>query len=323
VNDPRPTMPCALPRSWTSSVASSSRSSEASSPARPTATRRSPYIACTDIGAFAALAFADPDRFVDRKLNLLGDFTSGDDLAATLTRVGGRPVRHKVPPVWLKRIFAREWITLRRMFEGCGRPPHPPAMLDALAECRSLRPETPRLRALRAYDRVGTRDLTRRGRRDSARVALLPANEDPRRHSLSSVGLHRAGDVGVDLAGDVGAAVGEAVAGDVDVDAGLERQRRPGVAQAVELQPWEGLGRVGTAGRCRPREPSPSRWAGTRGSHRSSPIRRVAVVGLRVEPAWPIACSAIAASSTGVTGEYASPVALLPRGGGLRRSRRT
>lgn len=101
-----------------------------------------PYVACTDIGAFAALAFADPDRFLDRKLNLLGDFTSGDELAATLTRVGGRPIRHRVPPVWLMLIFARQWITLRRMFEGWGRPPHPPAILDALAECQSLRPDT-------------------------------------------------------------------------------------------------------------------------------------------------------------------------------------
>jgi uncharacterized protein YbjT (DUF2867 family) len=101
-----------------------------------------PYVACTDIGAFAALAFADPERFIGRRLNLLGDFTSGDELAATLTRVGGRPVRHKVPPVWLMHIFAREWITLRRLFEEWGRPPHPPAMLDALANCRDLRPDT-------------------------------------------------------------------------------------------------------------------------------------------------------------------------------------
>lgn len=101
-----------------------------------------PYVACTDIGAFAALAFADPERFAGRKLNLLGDFISGDDLAATLSRVGGRPVRHKVPPVWLMRIFAREWITLRRLFEGWGRPPHPGVMLESLANCRSLRPDT-------------------------------------------------------------------------------------------------------------------------------------------------------------------------------------
>lgn len=101
-----------------------------------------PYVACTDIGAFAALAFADPDRFLDRKLNLIGDFITGDDLAVTLTRVGGRPVRHKAPPIWLMRIFAREWITLRRLFERWGRPPHPPVILDALAECRDLRPDT-------------------------------------------------------------------------------------------------------------------------------------------------------------------------------------
>jgi len=101
-----------------------------------------PYIACTDIGAFAALAFADPETFLGRTLNLVGDFVSGDELAATLTRVGGRTVRHKAPPMWAMRIFAREWITLRRTFESWGRPPHPPAMLDALADCHGVRPET-------------------------------------------------------------------------------------------------------------------------------------------------------------------------------------
>jgi uncharacterized protein YbjT (DUF2867 family) len=100
-----------------------------------------PYVATTDIGAFAALAFAEPDRFTGRKLNLIGDFTSGDALAAMLTRVGGHRVRHKVPPIWLMHVFAREWITLRRLFEKWGRPPHPAAMLDAMAECRDLRPE--------------------------------------------------------------------------------------------------------------------------------------------------------------------------------------
>lgn len=101
-----------------------------------------PYVACTDIGAFAALAFADPERFEGRQLNLVGDFTSGDELAAMLTRVGGTPVRHKAPPVWLMHVFAREWIALRRTFERWGRPPHPRPMLDAVDECRRLRPDT-------------------------------------------------------------------------------------------------------------------------------------------------------------------------------------
>ncbi|MCB1015940.1 MAG: NmrA/HSCARG family protein [Acidimicrobiales bacterium] len=101
-----------------------------------------PYVACTDIGAFAALAFADPDQFVGRKLNVIGDFLSGDELAELLSEKTGRRIRHKVPPVLAMRVFAREWIVLRRTFEGWGRPPYPDVMLESLDECRRLRPDT-------------------------------------------------------------------------------------------------------------------------------------------------------------------------------------
>ena len=69
--------------------------------------------------------------------------------------------------------------------------------------------------------------------------------QDPRSDAVGGVGLHRPRDVGVDLAGDVGAAVVEAVAHDVDVDALLKGERGPGVAEAVELQPRERLVGVG------------------------------------------------------------------------------
>lgn len=100
-----------------------------------------PYIACQDIGEFARLAFADPDTYVGRKLNLVADFISGDELAAVLSRVCGRPFRHKAPPIWLMWIFAREWITLRKQFEAWGRAPHPAVMLQAIEESRRLLPE--------------------------------------------------------------------------------------------------------------------------------------------------------------------------------------
>jgi hypothetical protein len=45
-----------------------------------------PYVACEDIGEFARLAFEDPDTFLGRKLNLIGDFISGDDLAELARR---------------------------------------------------------------------------------------------------------------------------------------------------------------------------------------------------------------------------------------------
>ena len=40
--------------------------------------------------------------------------------------------------------------------------------------------------------------------------------------------------MGVDLAGDVRTAVVEALADDLDVDAGAQRERGPGVAQTVQ-----------------------------------------------------------------------------------------
>jgi hypothetical protein len=49
--------------------------------------------------------------------------------------------------------------------------------------------------------------------------------EDPGRDTLGGVRLHGPGAVTVDLAGDVGAAVGEAVADDEDVDAHQEADR--------------------------------------------------------------------------------------------------
>ncbi|GAA2317080.1 NmrA/HSCARG family protein [Nonomuraea roseoviolacea subsp. roseoviolacea] len=49
-------------------------------------------IAVTDIGAFAALAFADPDRYVGKALELAGDELSRDALVAAIGRATGRPV---------------------------------------------------------------------------------------------------------------------------------------------------------------------------------------------------------------------------------------
>jgi hypothetical protein len=51
--------------------------------------------------------------------------------------------------------------------------------------------------------------------------------------------------VGVDLARDVRTAVVEAVAHDVDVDALLQGEGRPCVAEAVELEPRKRLAGVG------------------------------------------------------------------------------
>lgn len=52
--------------------------------------------------------------------------------------------------------------------------------------------------------------------------------------SFGSIALHRWRDVGVDLTGDGRAAVVQAFADDLDVDARSQRQRRPRVAEAMQ-----------------------------------------------------------------------------------------
>jgi uncharacterized protein YbjT (DUF2867 family) len=49
-------------------------------------------VAVTDIGAFAALAFADPERFVGRKLELAGDEVTLEQLVEAISRTIGRPI---------------------------------------------------------------------------------------------------------------------------------------------------------------------------------------------------------------------------------------
>jgi len=50
------------------------------------------WIAATDIGAFAAAAFADPERFHGQEIDLAAECTTLSDIAYKLTKATGRPV---------------------------------------------------------------------------------------------------------------------------------------------------------------------------------------------------------------------------------------
>lgn len=52
-------------------------------------------VAVDDIGAFAALAFADPDRYVGRALELAGDELTMPDIVAALGRRAGRLLTYR------------------------------------------------------------------------------------------------------------------------------------------------------------------------------------------------------------------------------------
>ena len=100
-----------------------------------------PYVTCSDIGKVAAMAFDNPSEFQGKKINLIGDFISGDELAQVLSKISGKLFNHKVPPMFLMWIFARVWIPLRKQFEIWGRPPYPEALLSAIEQSKKILPE--------------------------------------------------------------------------------------------------------------------------------------------------------------------------------------
>jgi hypothetical protein len=100
-----------------------------------------PYIACTDIGALVSIAFTRPREFAGTTINAVGDFVSGLDLADILTQLHGQRFRYSAPPAWLMWVFAREFYTMRRLFEHYGRPPYPPEVAIYVDDTRRLWPQ--------------------------------------------------------------------------------------------------------------------------------------------------------------------------------------
>ncbi len=54
-------------------------------------------VAVDDSGAFAALAFGEPETFLGQTIELAGDQLTETQIAETLTKVIGRPVRLTAP----------------------------------------------------------------------------------------------------------------------------------------------------------------------------------------------------------------------------------
>jgi uncharacterized protein YbjT (DUF2867 family) len=82
-----------------------------------------PYqlICADDIGAFAALAFAKPERFIGKAIEIAGDELTNPDIAATFGRVMGRPVKFRKLPLLLTRIMlGKEFHQMFKWFNEAG-----------------------------------------------------------------------------------------------------------------------------------------------------------------------------------------------------------
>ncbi|MEW6701777.1 MAG: NmrA/HSCARG family protein [Bacteroidota bacterium] len=99
------------------------------------------YIACKDIGEFAAIAFEQPDKYLNKDLDLIADFISGEELAETLGKIRkGEYFKYKSPPKFLLKIFAKEFYEMRLLFENWGRPPYPEEFSNAIKKCKEIHP---------------------------------------------------------------------------------------------------------------------------------------------------------------------------------------
>lgn len=116
-----------------------------------------PYVACADIGTFAAIAFEHPDKFIGKGINLISDFVSGKDLCSILSGIrNGEHFRYQAPPKFLLRVLAREFYLMRSYFEKNGRPPYPKEVFEVIDECKRIHPNlltVEQFLKLRGFDR--------------------------------------------------------------------------------------------------------------------------------------------------------------------------
>lgn len=86
-------------------------------------------VAVDDIGAFAALAFSQPERWLGDAVELAGDALTMPQAADTFARVGGRPVRYsRLPLDQTRRTMGEENAMMFTWFNDAGYAADIPAL---------------------------------------------------------------------------------------------------------------------------------------------------------------------------------------------------
>eukprot|EP00741_Cyanophora_paradoxa_P008365 tig00001302_g8092.t1 len=77
-------------------------------------------VAVDDIGGFAAMCFADSGRWIGKEVDLAGDEVNGPQLAQAFERVCGYPFKYDHPPLFVLKLFAREFFLMVDWFQRVG-----------------------------------------------------------------------------------------------------------------------------------------------------------------------------------------------------------
>ena len=96
-------------------------------------------VAVDDIGAFAALAFADPAAWGGRAVDLAGDELTMTQAAGVFARVIGRPVRYeRIPPDRFRQATGAETAAMFAWFDDVGYAADIPALRAAYPPLTTL-----------------------------------------------------------------------------------------------------------------------------------------------------------------------------------------
>lgn len=79
-----------------------------------------PYIACEDIGKYVAHIFCNPDIFINKQCNAIGDCISGNELATIVSDLRAEKFKYRAVPEIILSVFAKEFYSMRKMFERMG-----------------------------------------------------------------------------------------------------------------------------------------------------------------------------------------------------------
>lgn len=89
-------------------------------------------VAVEDIGAFAALAFENPEEWIGREVDLAGDEMTMNEIATTFSRVVGREVAYfQVPWEQFEQQMGEEMTIMYRWFDDAGYEADIPALRNA------------------------------------------------------------------------------------------------------------------------------------------------------------------------------------------------
>ena len=96
-------------------------------------------IGVDDIGAFASLAFGDPDTYVGKAIDLAGDELTGPQMAEVLSGALGKDVNFMEFPIEQLRAFYEEYAVMFEWFNDYGYEADIPALKKILPGLKSFK----------------------------------------------------------------------------------------------------------------------------------------------------------------------------------------